>query len=300
MKKRPPLAEMHQNLVFDIEDVETNDESMPHENKSKIKYEKNRLVEIPISELELDKNIRDTYADDSLEELGDSIIENGQIQPIIVTPRNGKYVVKVGHRRYKACLLRDVETVKCIIEDDFKSERDRIIVQAIENEQRLNLSSRERESYIAQLIDLGMNQNEIAKALHKTKGWVSEALTSYNFVNENQELLEGLVEEPSTRDAWKASTLPRKQLEMAVAAAKEQGGTKEAFKREIGKKYNQNVSLKKKNGSSIANSVACAIQIDYANGVVLAEMTKYQDEELAAIVLEDVKKYYKGLGFKIK
>ena len=71
MKKRPPLAEMHQNLVFDIEDVETNDESMPHENKSKIKYEKNRLVEIPISELEIDKNIIDTYADDSLEELGD-------------------------------------------------------------------------------------------------------------------------------------------------------------------------------------------------------------------------------------
>ncbi|MBQ2183483.1 MAG: ParB/RepB/Spo0J family partition protein, partial [Lachnospiraceae bacterium] len=136
----------------------------------------NSYVEIPIADIELEKNIRDTYSDDSLEELGESIVENGQIQPIVVTPKNGKYVVKVGHRRYKACLLKDVKTVKCLVEDDFTSEKDRIVIQAIENEQRLNLSSRERESYIAKLIDLGMSQTEIAKALHKTKGWVSEAL----------------------------------------------------------------------------------------------------------------------------
>ena len=262
-------------------------------------YSLNSYVEIPIADIELEKNIRDTYSDDSLEELGESIVENGQIQPIVVTPKNGKYVVKVGHRRYKACLLKDVKTVKCLVEDDFTSEKDRIVIQAIENEQRLNLSSRERESYIAKLIDLGMSQTEIAKALHKTKGWVSEALRSYKFVNENKELLDELSEEPSTRDTWKASTLTKKQLQSVISEAKKHGGTKEAFKKEVTKKYNQNIASKKKSAMQV-HSIACTIQVDYDNKEISAEITKYYDEELAAIVLNDIRKYYKDKGFDVQ
>ena len=297
MKKRPPLAEMHKDLNFDIDNVET--EAKEAKSDAKKDYSMNTFVELPISQIELEKNIRDTYVDDSLEELGDSIIENGQIQPIVVTPKNGKYVVKVGHRRYKACLLRDVKTIKCIIENDFDSEKDRIIIQAIENEQRLNLSSREREAYIAQLIDLGMNQNEIAKALHKTKGWVSEALRSYKFVNENKELLDELSEEPSTRDTWKASTLTKKQLENVISEAIKQGGTKEAFKKEVSKRYNQNVAAKTKTSTQV-HSLAFTVQVDYDNKIISPEVIKYYDEELAELVLRDIKNYYIDKGFGVQ
>lgn len=291
MKKRPPLAEMHSNLVFD--DIEEIEEVVP-----KKSYKKDTLVEIPISELVVEKNIRDTYADDSLEELGDSIIENGQIQPIIVTPKNGKYVVKVGHRRYKACLLRDVATVKCIVQDDFRTEKERIITQAIENEQRLNLSSREREAYIAQLVDIGMTQNEIAKALHKTKGWVSEALTSYNFVSENKELFDELAEEPSTRDAWKASTLTKSQLKSAVSEAKKNGGTKDAFKKEIAKQYNKNTASKIRKSKNYVLSYS--IELDSENSTCSIEMMNYYDEELSNLVIQNIKKYYEDKGFVCK
>lgn len=294
MKKRPPLEEVHRNLSFDIDD-ETASNDAAHVKKTE--YAINALVDIPISEIELDKNIRDIYADDSLEELGDSIRENGQIQPIVVTPKNGKYVVKTGHRRYKACLLRDVQTVKCIVENDFTSERERIIIQATENEQRLNLSSRERESYIAQLIDMGMTQNEIAKALHKTKGWVSEALRAHSFVSENKELLDELTEEPSTRDTWKASTLTKKQLETVIREAKRQGGTKEAFKKEVTKRYNQNISLKKKMATQV---YSCTVQIDFEKKNVSMELTKFYDEKLAEIILNDIKNYYEGKNFSVQ
>lgn len=295
MKKRPPLSEIHSNMNFDIEVKENKKQS---DSVKENKYKKNTLVRIPTEELILDKNIRDTYKDDSLEQLGDSIVENGQIQPVIVTKTDEGYKVKVGHRRVKACLLRDIPSVLCIIEDNFEDEKQRIIIQAIENEQRLNLSSREREAYIAQLLDFGMSQVEIAKALHKTKGWVSEAVTAYNFVNENQDIFEDLDEEPSTRDAWIASKLPKEQLKKAVEEAKRQGGTKEAFKKEISERYNSN-SLSKRKKDIQNYLISNAIRIDFENKEVFVEVTKSYDQELAGIILDDIKKYYKKQGYSI-
>ena len=294
MKKRPTLAEMHENINSRLSlDVPEIDEDEPQ-----IDYSKQKLVDIPIEQIEIDKNIRDAYADASLEELGDSIIENGQIQPIIVTKKGDKYVVKVGHRRYKACLLRDVATLKCIVEDDFKNEKERIITQAIENEQRLNLSSREREAYIAQLIDLGLSQIEIARALHKSKGWVSEALTSYKFVNENQGIFEELSEEPSTRDTWKASTLSKEQLSSAIEAAKEQGGTKEAFKKEIGKRYQENSSVKKKS-SHYKLKITQTLVVDPDNKIVTVLPGICADEELESALIEKIQEYYETDGYTV-
>ena len=301
-KKRASLQDVHSNFSLDLDipdekPVKTNE---PAKKAKKNKKDPN-LVEIPIEKIELDKNIRDTYSDDSLEELGDSIIENGQIQPIIVTPRGDKYVVKIGHRRYKACLLRDVASIKCIVEDGFEDEKDRIITQAIENEQRLNLSSREREAYIAQLKDLGMSQAEIARALHKTKGWVSEALTAHNFANENQELLGGLAEEPSTRDTWKASQLSRSQLETAVEKAKQNGGTKEAFKSEVSRLYAANSIAKKASitGGFQKLSITNTVRINFEESKVFVDCGKYYDEELAAVLLEDIKQYYSEKGYTV-
>ena len=295
MKRRPPLNEVHQNISFDAVATDTPKTVKPVTEKP---YKKNSLIEIPIDKIVLDKNIRDTYADDSLEQLGDSIVENGQIQPVIVALTDKGYKVKVGHRRVKACMLRDIPFVKCIVEDNFEDEKQRIIIQAIENEQRLNLSSREREAYIAQLLDLGMSQVEIAKALHKTKGWVSEAITAFNFVNYNQEIFEDLVEEPSTRDAWIASKLPKDQLKSAVQEAKNQGGTKEAFKKEISKRYNQNSADRKKHDVQtflLSNSV----RIDFENKEVSVETVKSFDKELDEVILEGIKRYYKKQGYNL-
>lgn len=295
-RKRPPLGEIHKNISFDAGIAEKSEPIKTVTNKPN---EKNMLVEIPIESIVLDKNIRDTYVDDSLEQLGDSIVENGQIQPVIVALTDEGYKVKVGHRRVKACMLRDIPFVKCIIEDNFEDEKQRIIIQAIENEQRLNLSSREREAYIAQLLDLGMSQVEIAKALHKTKGWVSEAITAYNFVSENQDIFEDLTEEPSTRDAWIASKLPKEQLKKAVEDAKSKGGTKEAFKKEISKRYVRN-SVDKKKAREVQNYVLSnSVCIDFDNKEVSVEAVKYYDSELAGIILEEIKKYYKGQGYSI-
>ncbi len=295
MKKRPSLDQVHKVIDFDL------DISNPAaaETAAPVVYDRNAMVEIPIGKIEVDKNIRDTYEDDSLEELGDSIIENGQIQPIIVTPHGNKFMVKVGHRRYKACLLRDVPTVKCIIADDFADERDRIITQAIENEQRLNLSSRERESYIAQLVDLGLTQTQIAKSLHKTKGWVSEALTSHKLVSENQELFDQLTEEPSTRDTWKASTLSKAQLKSVIQETKKHGGTKEAFKKEVTKKFNEN-NLTTKDKAEKRLVISSVLSLNEGKKELMIHSLDCPDEGLRNFLMTQIKNYYTKKSYKVE
>lgn len=291
-KKRPPLSQIHKNMSFDI----SSDEEQVKE-QGKI-YSEGSFVDLPISMVTLDENIRDIYADDSLEELGDSILEHGQIQPIVVYPRDGKYIVKVGHRRYKACLLRDIPTIKCIIQDDFEDEKQRIITQALENEQRLNLSPRERERYIARLVELGLSQVEISRVLHKTKGWVSEALTSHKLVSKNKELFNGLSEEPSTRDAWKASTLSEEQFKSAISEAEKSGGTRDAFKKAVSKRYKENANRKNKSNSA-ETTLKCSLIVDKEKMSVVFNGSGLFEPDLAKDIFNVVKKFYSKKGYEV-
>lgn len=291
-KKRPPLSQIHKNMSFDI----SSDEEQVKE-QGKV-YSEGSFVDLPISMVTLDENIRDIYADDSLEELGDSILEHGQIQPIVVYPRDGKYIVKVGHRRYKACLLRDIPTIKCIIQDDFEDEKQRIITQALENEQRLNLSPRERERYIARLVELGLSQVEISRVLHKTKGWVSEALTSHKLVSKNKELFNGLSEEPSTRDTWKASTLSEEQFKSAISEAEKSGGTRDAFKKAVSKRYKENVNRKNKSNSA-ETTLKCSLIVDAEKMSVVFNGSGLFEPDLAKDIFNVVKKFYSKKGYEV-
>ena len=53
-----------------------------------------------------------------MEELINSIKENGIIEPLIVRPtKEGKFEIISGHRRKKACEILGIENIKCIIKD---------------------------------------------------------------------------------------------------------------------------------------------------------------------------------------
>ncbi len=206
---------------------------------TELKIDKNSVIEIPIEQLELGENIRDMSSDEELEELGETIREYGQLEPCIVHLNNttGKYVIDMGSRRYKACVLSDIPTVKCIVQDEstLQDEKTRIVVQAIENEHRRNMSSRERETYMAKLIELGMTQIEIAKALHKSKSWVSEALKAYSNYQKDKDLFDQLDEEINTRTMSDTSSLSDEELENAIKKAKESNNAKKTFSDEVSK-----------------------------------------------------------------
>lgn len=74
--------------------------------------------------------------DNDMFDLRDSIIDNGILQPLIVTPRmNGGYTIISGHRRNKAAELAQLDSVPCVIAKNI-SDNQAIIMMVDSNKQR--------------------------------------------------------------------------------------------------------------------------------------------------------------------
>ncbi len=226
MAKKTNLSSRNYNL----------DENFNSENF--IEFEKGMQVEIPLSMIEIGDNIRDTYTDEDIDELGATIQEYGQIQPCKVYRKGNKYILKVGSRRFKACSQIGKETLLCIVEDEFADEKERIISQAIENEHRKNMTPYERELYISQLSKMGYTIKEISKMLHKSKGDVSEALKAHETREKNADIINRIpnADTISTRTIYKLRDLSTKEIENAAnEALKKEGDVKENFRLNIEK-----------------------------------------------------------------
>ena len=82
---------------------------------------------IPLETIVTKENIR-SEADDELGDLMNSVERYDIIQPILVVPEDGKYVIVVGHRRFAAMKARNEATIPCVIRDDVV-EGDRVWIQ---------------------------------------------------------------------------------------------------------------------------------------------------------------------------
>ena len=223
---------------FELDDIDFGTENTQVE-----AFPENQIVKIPLDLLDIGDNIRDVYEDADLLEIGMTIKERGQIEPAVVYKNGDRYTIIAGSRRFKACSEVGLKTLDCIIKEKPANEMDRIIIQAIENEHRRDMSSRERENYINRLIELGMSRNEICKALHKNKSWISMTMQAHEFAENVKDRMDEIKGEVSTHTAYKASKLSSDELNEAFENTKKEGNTKEAFKKNVEEKYN---SKKKK------------------------------------------------------
>lgn len=119
---------------------------------------------------------RTIFDKDALNELSQSIRENGIIQPLVVRPsRSGKYEIVAGERRFKAACLAGMQKVPCIVQDysDEKSAE----IALIENVQRENLTAIEEAEAYRALIELsGLTQSELAMRVGKTQSTIANKL----------------------------------------------------------------------------------------------------------------------------
>lgn len=108
----------------------------------------------------------------ALSELADSIKEHGIIQPLVVTPKSGKYRIVAGERRYRASKLAGLSKVPVIVRNH--EELEELEVALVENVQRVDLSPLEQAVSIVRLRDqFSMSASEIAKKLGKAETTVS-------------------------------------------------------------------------------------------------------------------------------
>ena len=77
------------------------------------------IQEISVGELDPNPDQpRQTFDEESIAQLADSIRDQGVLQPLLVVPASGgRYRIVAGERRYRAGRLAGLETLPCIVKD---------------------------------------------------------------------------------------------------------------------------------------------------------------------------------------
>jgi len=127
------------------------------------------LVNISLSRIVRDKNQpRKTFDDKTIEELANSIKEQGIINPITVRPQRNNFVIIAGERRFLAASQAGLKTVPALIKKVLKN--DVLLISLIENLQREDLNSIDKAEGIKALkVNLGLPWNQIGKKLGLSK-----------------------------------------------------------------------------------------------------------------------------------
>ncbi len=130
----------------------------------------------PVDFIANPKQPRTEFDQKKLEELADSIRENGVIEPIIIEPtENGKFYIVAGERRTRAALL--VGLTKVPVQIRKFDEIQRLQVALIENIQRADLNPIDEAQAYYNLMELGeLTHEEVAKRVGKNRSTVTNAV----------------------------------------------------------------------------------------------------------------------------
>jgi ParB/RepB/Spo0J family partition protein len=142
--------------------------------------QKNSFMELDITKVYPNPNQpRKEFDDEHIQELSNSIVKNGLMQPIAVTKvtDTGKYMIISGECRYKAHLLADLPTIKAHIIDADDKQIDELSL--IENIQRKDLTPCEIALFIRRLWESGTyeKKKDLADKIGKKDTYVSKALS---------------------------------------------------------------------------------------------------------------------------
>ncbi len=118
---------------------------------------------------------RKSFETEPLEALAESIAQHGIIQPIVVRPKDGMYMIVTGERRWRAARMAGLSEVPIIIieADDRKAAE----LALVENLQRKDLNPVEEAKAYADLIDeYSYTQEEIAKKVGRSRSSITNSL----------------------------------------------------------------------------------------------------------------------------
>ncbi|SDI58076.1 ParB/RepB/Spo0J family partition protein [Alteribacillus bidgolensis] len=118
---------------------------------------------------------RQSFTEEAISELKESIEEHGVLQPLIVRKSIKGYEIVAGERRYRAARAAGLKTVPAV-EKEFSDEK-MMEVALIENLQRENLNPLEEARAYEKLMKyLGVTQEELSKRLGKSRPHIANHL----------------------------------------------------------------------------------------------------------------------------
>ena len=187
MENRRALGKGLEQL-FDLDNLNVNNVS---------DFEKNiyedtnheEIIELNIDDLRPNPyQPRTIFDEDALNELAESIKENGVFQPIIVKKSIKGYDVIAGERRLRASKIAGKKTIPAIIRQI--SDEKMAEIALLENLQRENLNALEEAKAYKSLIEkLNLTQEELAKKVSKSRSHITNMLGLLRLPGEVQDMI---------------------------------------------------------------------------------------------------------------
>ncbi|MEW9053346.1 MAG: ParB/RepB/Spo0J family partition protein [Neobacillus sp.] len=147
------------------------------------------VQEIPIKELRPNPyQPRKVFQQEAIDELKDSILEHGILQPLVVRKSIKGFEIVVGERRYRAAKEAKLETVPAVVR--VLSEQQMMELAVLENLQREDLNPIEEGlAYQTLMEKLKLTQEEVAKRLGKSRPHVANHIRLLSLPAKIQELI---------------------------------------------------------------------------------------------------------------
>lgn len=147
------------------------------------------VIEIDVDKIEPNPyQPRQSFDDEALRQLSESIARHGLIQPIIVIQKDDSYVLIAGERRLRATKLLGESKIKAVVAD-IKSQNLRELA-LIENIQREDLNPIELANSYKELIgEYRITQEELADIIKKSRTQITNTLRLLNLCSEVQDAI---------------------------------------------------------------------------------------------------------------
>lgn len=150
------------------------------------------ILEIPLGKISANpRQPRHVFDEDALQDLVNSIKENGILQPLVVSDAgDGKFEIIAGERRFRAAKEIGLETVPAIARS--VSEQQKLELALIENIQRENLNAIEEAKGYNRLSDeFNLTHEQIAKKVGKSRSQITNIIRLLDLPERVQDALTG-------------------------------------------------------------------------------------------------------------
>ena len=118
---------------------------------------------------------RKTFDEEKIQELANSILEHGVIQPIVLRKKDKGYEIVAGERRWRAAIKAGLSEVPCLIRE--LDDEQNMLLAIIENMQREDLNPIEEAEGLNQMIvTYGITQEQVSKSVGKSRPYITNSL----------------------------------------------------------------------------------------------------------------------------
>ena len=144
---------------------------------------------LKIKDIEINKEQpRKQFNEDALQELADSIVQHGIIEPLVVTKKDNYYLLVSGERRWRAAMKAGLKEVPVVVKN--YTDQEVLEIGLIENIQREDLNPiEEAQAYKKLIEEFNLKQDDVAERVSKSRTTITNILRLLKLAEKVQEMV---------------------------------------------------------------------------------------------------------------